>query len=84
MISFRPTDFTRVFGIPGAAQGGKKIDNKPKKMDKERKLQLVELVCGELAQHKTDSLIDISRVRGLRKSDIREGHWRCLMDVIKS
>ena len=47
MISFRPTEFTSVFDIPGAAQGGKKIDNKPKKMDKERKLQLVELVCRE-------------------------------------
>ena len=30
VISFWPTDFTRVFGILGSAQGGKKIDNKPK------------------------------------------------------
>lgn len=35
VISFWPTDFTRVFFILGAAQGGKKIDNKPKKWTEE-------------------------------------------------
>ena len=45
VVSFRPADFTRIFGIPGTTQGGKKIGSKPRKMDKERKLKLVELVC---------------------------------------
>ena len=27
--------------------------------------------------------MDTSKKRGLRKSDIREGHWKCLMDVVK-
>ena len=48
VISFQPANFTKVFDIPGSAQGGKKIDKKPKKMGKETKLQLVELVCREL------------------------------------
>ena len=45
VISFQPADFTRVFDILGTTQGGKKIYSKPRKMDKERKLKLVELVC---------------------------------------
>ena len=50
VISFRATNFTRVFDIPGSTQGGKKIDSKPQKMDKERKLKLVELVCRDQVQ----------------------------------
>ena len=38
VISFRPADFTRVFGIPGTAQGGAKINSKPNKMSKGTKL----------------------------------------------
>ena len=53
-------------------------------MDKERKLKLLELVCKDQVQQQKDALTQTSRRRGLQKSDIREGHWRCLMDVIKS
>ena len=31
-----------------------------------------------------DTLIDTSKGRGLQKSNIQEGHWKCLMDVVKS
>ena len=53
-------------------------------MDKERKLQRVQLVCNDQVQQQKDALIDTSRGRGLHKSEIREGHWKCLMDVVKS
>ena len=50
MVSFRPTDFARVFGIPGTAQGGAKINGKPHKMSKETKLQLIRMVCKDEVQ----------------------------------
>ncbi len=48
VISFRLVDFTRVFGILGHAQGGRKINIKPKKLSREVKTQLIQLVCGDL------------------------------------
>ena len=50
VVSFRPADFTRVFGIPRAVQGGAKIDGKPQKMSKEMKLQLIRIVCNDKVQ----------------------------------
>ena len=49
VISFRAPDFTRVFDIPGHAQGGKKIDRKLKKLNQEVNVFLIELVCVELS-----------------------------------
>lgn len=58
VISFRLANFTRVFGIPGHAQGGRKIDNKPEKLSREVKAQLVQLVCGDLTQTEKEALMD--------------------------
>ena len=83
MISFRAVDFTRVFGILGHAQGGRKISSKPKKLDWEVKAQLVELVCGKLSEVESEALMGSSKGGELKKSDV-QGHWRCLMDLVKS
>ena len=83
MISFRAADFTRVFSIPGHVQGGRKI-NKPKKLSQEVKARLVQIVCGKRRKAKNEALMDTSKGKGLKKSDILEGHWRCLMDLVKN
>ena len=84
IVSFKPADFTRVFGIPGHAQGGRKIESKPKKMTRETKIQLIQLVCEDLSPAEQEALLDTSRGRGLKKSNIQKGYWRCLMDIVKS
>ena len=83
-VSFKPANFTRVFGVPGHAQGGRKIESKLKKLNREVKLKLIQLVCGDLSQVEQETLSDTSKGRGLRKSSIQEGHWHCLMDIVKS
>ena len=42
------------------------------------------MVCNDEVQQDIDTLMAVSTKRGLRKSEIREGHWKCLMDVVKS
>ena len=41
-------------------------------------------MCKDEVQQNIDTLMATSTKRGLRKSEIREGHWKCLMDVVKS
>ena len=41
-------------------------------------------MCGYLLQTEQEALSDTSKGRGLKKSNIQEGHWRCLMDIVKS
>ena len=41
IVSFRRADFTWVFSILGHAQGGRKIESKPKKLSHEVKLKLI-------------------------------------------
>ena len=53
-------------------------------MSKEAKLQLIRLVCRDEVQQNIDALMAASAKRGLRKSEIREGHWKCLLDMVKS
>ncbi len=80
VVSFKAADFTRVFGIPG--QRGRKIQ--PKKIPKDGKLFLIRLVCGDLTEVEQAALAETSKGRGLKKTDIQEGPWRCLMDLVKS
>ena len=70
VVSFKPADFTRVFGIPSHAQGGRKIESKPKKMSQEVTMQLIQLVCRDLSQAEQEALSDTSKGRGLKKSNI--------------
>lgn len=46
IVSFKATDCTRVFGIPGLQ--GKKVQSK--KITKEVKIFLIRLVCGDMTQ----------------------------------
>ena len=80
VISYKATYFTRVFGIP--RPNGKKIE--PRKISKEAKIFLIKLVCGDVPEAKQATLVETSNGRGLKKSNIQEGHWRCLMNVVKS
>ena len=80
VVSFRAADFTRVFGIPGPQ--GKQVQ--PKKISKDGKLFLIRLVCGDLSEAEQAALAETSKGRGLKKTDIQEGPWRCLMDLVKS
>lgn len=81
-MSFASTKFTRVFGIPGVQ--GKKVD-KAQKISPDLKDKLLKLMCrDDLTQTELDSLERASKGRGLRKSFLREGIWRCLVDVLKS
>jgi hypothetical protein len=80
VISFRAADFTRVFGIPGTQ--GAKIEYK--KIPKEEKLLLIRLVCGDVPVKDQEELAKTSSGRGLRRTSVQEGQWRCLMDVVKS
>ena len=76
MVSFQLVYFTRVFGIPGKAQGRARINIKAHKMSKEMKLQLIRLVCKDDVQQHIDTLMATSTKRGLQKSEICEGHWK--------
>ena len=80
VVSFKAANFTRVFGIPRLQ--GKKVQSK--KISKEVKMFLIRLVCGDMAEAKQEALAETSKCRGLKKIDIQEGLWRCLMDLVKS
>lgn len=72
----------RVFCILGTK--GKKVD-KGHKISLDLKDKLLKLMCrDDLTQAKLNSLQYASKGRGLRKSFLREGVWRCLLDVLKS
>lgn len=81
-VSFKPRDFTRVFGIPGP--DGKKVEIKNHKLSQEWKEHWIRLVSRDLTPEEKDSMLKGSKCRGLRRDFIQEGHWRCIMDVIKS
>ena len=80
-VSFNSRDFTRVFGIPGL--GGKKVEIKNHKLSQAQKEHWIRLVGCDLTSEERDSVIKGSKCRGLCKDFIREGHWGCIMDVIK-
>ena len=79
VISYKATYFTRVFGILWSH--GKKIE--PRKISKEAKLFLIKMVCGDVPEVEWATLVETLKGRGLWKN-IQEGHWHCLMDVVKS
>ena len=81
-VSFKPNDFTRVFGIPGP--GGRKVDIKTHKLSQERKEHWVKLVSHDLTTEELDLVLNGGKSRALRHDFIQEGHWRCIIDVIKS
>lgn len=80
MISYKAADFTRVFGILGS--NGKKIE--PRKISKEGKAFLMNLVCGSKLEVEKAMLVETSKGRRLKKTNIQDGHWPCLMDVVES
>ena len=71
VVSFKPTDFTRVFGILGSQ--GKKVQ--PKKISKEVELFFIRLVCEDMIEADQEALAETSKGRGLKKTDIQEGLW---------
>ena len=81
-VSFKPRDFTRVFGIHGP--DGKNGEIKNHKLSRERKEHWIDLVCRDLTPVERDAAVQGSKCRGLRRDFIQEGHWRCIMDDIKS
>lgn len=81
-VSFKPKDFTRAFGIPGP--GGRKVEIKNHKLSQERKEYWIQLVGRDLTPEDMESMVKGSKCRGLRRDLIWEGHWRCIIDVIKS
>ena len=62
-VSFKPNDFTRVFGIPGL--GGQKVDIKIQKLSQERKEYWVKLVSHDLSAEEFDSVLKGGKSRGL-------------------
>lgn len=82
-ISFSAQEISRVFGIPG--MHGKKIDLKPRKLSREEKEKYIKLVSRNLSQSELESLAGASsKNRGIKKSFVAPGEWRCLMDIVKS
>lgn len=81
-VSFKPRDFTRVLGILGPS--GKKVELGNRKLSENQKEHWIRLVGRDLSPEEMDSVIKGSKCRGLRRDFIREGPWRCIMDVIKS
>ena len=81
-VSFKPKDFTMVFGILGP--GGQKVDTKTRKLSQECKEYWVKLVSCDLTSEEIEFVVKGGKSRGLRRDFIQEGHWRCIMDVIKS
>ena len=53
-------------------------------MNKEVKMFFIRLVYGDMFEAEQEALAETSKGRGLKKTNIQEGHWRCLMDVVKS
>ena len=70
VISYKATDFTRVFGILGSH--GKKIE--PRKISKEAKLFLIKMVCGDVPEAEQAALVETSKGSGLKTTNIQEGH----------
>ena len=66
VISYKATNFTRVFGILGPH--GKKIE--PRKISKEAKLFLIKMVCGDVSEEEQATLVETSKGRGLKKTNI--------------
>ena len=66
VVSYKAGDFTRVFGIPGPH--GKKIE--PRKITKEVKMFLIRLVCEEMLKAEQEALAEMSKGRGLKKTNI--------------
>ena len=62
-VSFKPNDFTRVFGIPGP--GGRKVDIKTQKLSQECKEHWVKLVSRNLSAEEFDSVLKGGKSRGL-------------------
>ena len=71
-VSFKPRDFTRVFGIPGP--DGRKVEIKNHKLSREQKEQWIDLVCRDLTSVERDAVLQGSKCRGLRRDFIREGY----------
>ena len=44
----------------------------------------MKLVGRDLTPEEMESMVKGGKSRGLQRDFIREGHWRCIMDVIKS
>ena len=63
-VSFKPKDFTRVFGIPDP--GGKKVEIKNHKLSQERKEHWIRLVDCDLTPEEMDSVVKGSKCRELR------------------
>lgn len=61
-VSFKPRDFTRVFGIPGPS--GKKVEIKNHKLSRERKEHWIRLVVHDLAPDEMDSQLRDPGVEG--------------------
>ena len=45
---------------------------------------LINVVCGTLSEVEKAVLVETSKGRGLKKTNIQEGQWHCLMDLVKS
>ena len=60
------------------------MEIKNHKLPWEWKEHWIDLICRDLTPVERDAVLQGSKCRGLRKDFIREGHWRCIMDVIKS
>ncbi|XP_059066290.1 type 2 DNA topoisomerase 6 subunit B-like [Cryptomeria japonica] len=72
-------------GLNGADWSqGKKID-KNQKPSANFKEMLLKLMCrSDLTQREHDNLKHASKGRGMKKTSLREGEWKCLLDVLKS
>ena len=68
VVSYKAADFTRGFSIPRPQ--GKKIE--PMKIIKDVKMFLTRLVCREMLKAEQEALVETSKGRGLKKTNIQE------------
>ena len=47
-------------------------------------MSLIKLVYGDMPEVEQEALAETSKGRELKKTNILEGYWRCLMDLVKS
>ena len=60
------------------------MEIKNRKLSQERKEYWVKLVGRDLTLEEMESVVKGAKSRELQRDFIQEGHWRCIMDVIKS
>lgn len=53
-------------------------------MKREEKEWWIKLISTNLTTAELDSMANATKGRGIRKTFVAKGHWRCIMDVIKS